>query len=230
MRYLAIALFVILSMPALYGQGPAPQHHGLRAYNLIRSNSVLYTDSSHLLETKTQFLHPTMAYFWNSARNITFEAELTTLDLQRTHRDITFQDSLGQYYSSNLVTTTEIAARFETILPIRKLQSERFKTGLGFAGGLAYYRTLIEPFSPIQFRNTNNTAEFQLQVVPRITYWFTQRLCLDLNIPYTFARMSYQVDRTWNPTLPPLYQKSNTFTYEGLPSGLSLRLGVGVTL
>lgn len=202
-----------------------------------QSNSSRLNDSSSYRyqssKSTLQILNPTIAFQWKSKKNNLHEIELTSLKLGKigTKTDI-FYDTTnnGQTLSGSDLTTTAISARYEYILNFNKSKDSKIVPSIGFGINPYYGQNNYSPKISSSFPTSEISVGMRTFITPRLTYFVTSKLFIDVNIPLCFFDTFYFIDKEDNPALPVQQRTIKTFDYNQFPKIFSGRLGVGLKL
>jgi hypothetical protein len=215
--------------------------NALKFYNLTtfeeQTKSRRLNDSSsyryQYTNTTLQILHPTIAFQWKSKKNNFHEIELTSLMLGKigTQTEITNDTTInGQTISRSNLKTTVISARYEYILNFNKSKDSKFVPSIGFGINPYYRQNNYSPKISNSFPTSEISVGMRTFITPRLTYFVTSKLFIDVNIPLCFFDTFYLVDKEDNPVIPVQQRTITTFNYSQFPKILSGRLGVGLKL
>lgn len=213
----------------------------LKIYNLTtfekQTNSRNLNDSSSLLiqntSTALQILQPTIAFQWTSKKNNFHEIELTSIILGKngTKTEI-INDPINnnQTVNGSDATTTVISVRYEYILNFNKSKYSRFVPSIGFGVNPYYRQDNYSPKISSSFPSSAINVGMRTFITPRLIYFATSKLFIDVNIPVCFFDTYYFLDRKDNPAVAVQQRKITTFNYNQFPKILSARIGVGLKL
>ena len=211
----------------------------LKIYNLTtfeeRTKSRRLSDSSsyryQYTNTTLQILHPTIAFQWKSKKNNFHEIELTSLMLGKigTQTEI-INDTInnGQTISGSDLKTSVISARYEYILNFNKSKDSKFVPSIGFGINPYYRQNNYSPKISSSFPTSEISVGMRTFITPRLTYFVTSKLFIDVNIPLCFFDTFYFVDKEDNPVIPVQQRTITTFNYSQFPKIFSGRFGVGL--
>lgn len=213
----------------------------LKIYNLTtfeeQTKSRRLNDSSsyryQYTNTTLQFLHPTIAFQWKSKKNNFHEIELTSLMLGKIGTQIEIINDTtnnGQTISGGDQKTTVISARYEYILNLNKSKASKFVPSIGFGINPYYRQNNYSPKISSSFSTSEISVGMRTFITPRLTYFVTSKLFIDVNIPLCFFDTFYFVDKEENPAIPVQQRTITTFNYSQFPKIFSGRLGVGLKL
>jgi hypothetical protein len=184
--------------------------------------------------TESQFLHPTIAFQWNSSVNNFHELELTNFILKKSETlTEVLTDSTGQrryVTAGDDLITTLISLRYEFILNLMKSKEKKWVPSFGFGASPYLHNVYDYPLTPTRFPVSDTYFGIRTFIIPRLTYYMSPKFFLDLNIPVCIFDTYYNLERTENPMLPVAERKNTTYNYEFLPGIFSGRLGVGLKL
>lgn len=199
-------------------------------YGKTESDSIydhyVYTDK------RLQVLHPTFAFQWKTKKNNFHEVELTNLSLDKAEMDVVLYDSTGtgQSISGAEIVTTSVSIRYEFILNFNGSGGNKFVPSLGFAGN-PYYRQINNiPKVSDSYRTSDKFLGARAFVIPRISYYFSSKFFVELNIPICFFDLYFQSEKDQDPRLSVKDQTTSTANFDLFPVFFSGRVGVGVKL
>lgn len=199
----------------------------------FKIENLQYT-SSQFRRTKTTstFFHPTFAIQLRNRKKNFHEIELNRWSINREKTiDKQYQPN-GQYVVLDQVriNNTNISLKYEFIIQFCKNRNTRIVPSLGFAINPFYSKERLNPLTSIIFEQSFAEAGFRTFVVPRLSYYFSKKFFLDLNVPLCFTNISYRREIFENPALPIWQQKSGLIQFEVSPKFMSARLGLGMKL
>jgi hypothetical protein len=213
----------------------------LKIYNLTTFEE--QTKSRRLNDTSTyryqytnttlQIFHPTIAFQWKSKKNNFHEIELTSLMLGKSGTKIEFINDTknnGQTINGDDLTTTVISARYEYILNFCKSNDSKIVPSIGFGINPYYRQNDYSPKISSSFPTSEISVGMRTFITPRLTYFVTSKLFIDVNIPLCFFDIFYFVDKEDNPAIPIQQRTITAFDYSQFPKIFSGRLGVGLKL
>lgn len=213
----------------------------LKVYNLTTfeeqtKSRKLNDSSSYRIQnsiTLLQILHPTIAFHWKSKNKNFHEIELTSLVLgkNKTITEITNDttDNSQTINGGNLITVL-ISVRYEYIVNFNKSKESKFVPSIGF-GIYPYYRQ--NNHSPVisnSFPTSEISAGVRTFITPRLSYFFTSKLFVDLNIPFCVFDTYILTDKENNPAIPVSQRNISSFNFNSFASIFSGRIGVGLKL
>lgn len=213
----------------------------LKIYNLTtfeeQTKSRKLNDSSfyryQYTNTTLQIFHPTIAFQWKSKKNNFHEIELTSLMLGKIGSQteiINDTTNNGQTISGSDQKITVISARYEYILNFNKSKVSKFVPSIGFGINPYYRQNNYSPKISSSFSTSDISLGMRTFITPRLTYFVTSKLFIDLNIPLCFFDTFFFVNKDENPTIPVQQRTITTFDYRQFPKIFSGRLGVGLKL
>ena len=237
-----ISIFVLL-LVSLYGWSQNTNldyEYAIKLYNLTTFedysktgvdtstwNSYYYTDKT------LQVLYPTVSFQWKTKKNDFHEIELTSFRLDKVETGTeTVIDSLGtiETISGGEIITTSISARYEYILNFNKSNDSKLVPSLGFGINPYYRQSNRMPYVSNEYQSSEKSIGARVFVSPRLTYYFSSRFFIDLNIPVCFSDIYFQSDKDEDPTLTIEQRTINTFDFESFPKFFSGRIGIGLKL
>lgn len=102
----------------------------------------------------------------------------------------------------------------------------RFKLYTGIGINPRYSFSRINPESSIAFSQKSNILELSAQIVPRISYKLTERIDLDLNMPFNFGTFLINRSVSSNPNLANARQLYTQTNFSVPTDQLQFRLGL----
>jgi hypothetical protein len=190
-------------------------------------NHYVYTDK------RLQVLHPTFAFQWKTSKNNFHEVELTSFSLTKveTGKEVK-NDTSGIYetISGAEVVTTYISVQYEFILNLNKSNPSKFVPSVGFAINPYYRQGNYIPKVTDSFRTSENYIGARAFIIPRLTYYFSQKFFIDLNISMCMFDSYYLSAKDLDPRLTVEEGIKNSFNLELFPKIFSARLGIGLKL
>lgn len=213
----------------------------LKVYNLTtfeeQTKSRRLNDSSSYRiqnsSTSLQILNPTIAFQWKSKKNNFHEIELTSLVLgkNKTKTEI-INDTTNnsQTINGGNLTTTLISARYEYIVNFNKSKESKLVPSIGFGINPYYRQNNYSPIISSSFPTSEISVGVRTFITPRITYFFTSKLFIDLNIPLCFFDTYILTDKENNPAIPVSQRNISSFNFSSFPAIFSGRIGIGLKL
>lgn len=210
----------------------------LKIYNLTsfdeQTISRRLTASSPLYQytnTTLQILNPTIAFQWQSKRNNFHEIELTSFMLGKIGKTIdTITTNSAQTISGSDLTITAISLRYEYILNFNKSKDSKLVPSISFGINPYYRQNNNSPKTSSSFHMSDINIGMRAFVAPRISYFLTSKLFLDVNIPLCFFDTFYYAGKEDNPALSLLERTTNTYKFSLFPKVFSGRIGIGIKL
>jgi len=239
MKKFIFSLFSIVVFLFVQAQNTTPGYkYAIKAYNLTSFYSGNTTsnlsDSSDMNFTTNdlKILHPTLAFQWQNTKGNYHELELTSFELGK----LSNQDELsGSSITANTiprssVIATNIAFRYEYILNFNKAETHKLVPSIGF-GGSTYYRLYkYQAKYSWEIPSSQQFIGLGIFATPRITYNFSSRMFLDVNIPVCVFDFNYLTNHQDNPFLELSERTTSEFNIELFPKILSGRVGIGLKL
>ena len=125
------------------------------------------------------------------------------------------------------IWTNNLGLRFEWNFPIFRKENSDFIAFLGVSMDPSVFYQKIKPMSTASFPTRVFELSNTLTVIPRVTYAFTNRFFMDINMPFSFVTFSGNYTYEDNPVLPSFARESINFRTR-LPSNIwAIRLGIG---
>jgi hypothetical protein len=178
-----------------------------------------------------QILHPTIAFQWRSKMNNFHEIELTSFMLGKIGKTT---DSLttnsAKTISGGDHTRTAISLRYEYILNFNKSKDSKLVPSIGFGINPYFGQNRYSPKTSFSFPSSDISLGMKALITPRITYFLTSKLFIDVNIPLCFFDTFYFVGKENNPALSLLERTTNTSNFSLFPKVYSGRIGIGIKL
>ncbi|MDY0216530.1 MAG: hypothetical protein RBS19_06215 [Bacteroidales bacterium] len=210
----------------------------LKIYNLTsfdeQTISRRLTASSPLYQytyTTLQILHPTIAFQWRSKKNNFHEIELTSFMLGKIGKTTdTITTNSAQTISGGDLTITAISLRYEYILNFNKSKDCKLVTSIGFGINPYYRQNTNSPKISSSFHTSDFNIGMRAFITPRISYFLTSKLFLDLNIPLCIFDSFYYTGKDDNPALSLLERTTNTYKFSLFSKVFSGRIGIGIKL
>lgn len=202
---------------------------------LITSKKLNDTSSfrNQFTNTSLQIVHPTIAFQWRSRKNNFHELELTNLmigKLRSKTEVINDTTGNGETIGGDELSTSLISVRYEYIVNFNKLKERKLVPSIGLAVN-PYYRQI--DFSPVissEFPNSETSFGMKAFITPRLTYFMTSKLFLDINVPLCFFDTFYLNNKDESPTIPIPERSISSFNFNLIPRLFSARIGVGLKL
>ncbi len=238
-NYLSI-IFLLLFIQKGHSQNTYIDYkNAIKVYNLttFESSSKSRSDSAsfslHSSNSTTEYFHPTVAYQWKSKKNNFHEIELTNFILRNNKsKDEIVNDSSGtkQTKISSRTTTALISVRYEYILNFNKSKDTRFVPSLGFGVRPFYKQEDIKIDVPASLPSSEKYIGLSTYITPRLTYYVSSKLFIDINIPLSIFSMSYNTELLDNPAIPKDNRTVHSLNFDELTNVFSGRIGVGLKL
>ena len=235
-------LFFLVCVTMCICQNAIPSYrYSFKVYGLSVSESYEYTQRfgnedpyTRITEMSNwRIFHPTFALQWKTKADNYQEIELTFLEISsneflRTRFDNEDLSYPSFYYEAGTkVTTTHVSLRYEYIYRLTKAVDRRFDFSLG-AGINPYFFNISEnPVISNQFPTHERNMGAFFQVVPRIQFNLSNKLYMDLNVPFCLFYYNHRRLEREDPQLIDEL-KIQTFTDNTLlPDVYSVRIGLG---
>lgn len=212
----------------------------VKIYNLTSFEEIIVTkkpnDSSSFhydyIDRNLQILHPAMAVQWKTKKNNFHEIELTNFTLNQLEKEtkvINDTNGIIQAVSAgDNLNTAYISVRYEYILNFNKLKDKKIllSSGFGFSPFYKYEKDI--PSVSSSFPASEVNIGLRVFVTPRLTYFVSSRLFIDINIPLCVWDLDYIIDKDENPALTAAQQSAGSFNFQQFPKIFSGRAGVGL--
>jgi len=178
-----------------------------------------------------QILHPTIAFQWRSKKNNFHEIELTSFMLGKIGKTTdSITTNSAQTISGGDLTITEISLRYEYILNFNKSKDSKLVPSIGFGINPYYRQNKYSPKTSSSFPTSDINVGMRAFVTPRICYFLTSKLFLDVNIPLCIFDTFYYDGKEDNPALSLLERTTSTYNFSQFPKVFSGRIGIGIKL
>ena len=236
-----LTLIFVLIVSFLFAQSQNTNldyKYAVKAYNLASyytgSIPAKISDSSDITFTTDdlKILHLSLAFQWQNKKKNFHELELTSFELGK----LSNQDELsggsgsGNTIPRNGVITTNIAFRYEYIVNFNKTETRKLVPSIGF-GGSPYYRLYkyevkYEWQSPL----SQQFIGLSLFATPRLSYYLSSRVFLDMSIPICVFDFNYMINKLDVPFLELSERTTSVLNINMFPKILSGRIGIGLKL
>jgi hypothetical protein len=175
-----------------------------------------------------RIFHPTFAFQWKTMCNNFQEVELTDFSFGITGHDASDTTGIEDQGNDKKFTTAYVSARYEYILNFNKKKDTKFVPSLGFGINPYYWHYTDSPEASNAYWNAENIFGARYFLTPRLTYYFSNKFFIDLNIPICLFDTYFESYKSEDPTLPIEEQRTSSFTLEAFPKVFSGRIGVGL--
>ena len=214
---------------------------GLKLYNTtifeVQSKSTLVSDTSNVrfqyTNTNSQILHPSFAYQWKSKKNNFHEIELTNFTVNKVGTKTEYVSDTsanGQLISGEETRNTAISLRYEYIVVLNKSKNSKIVPSIGFGVNPYFRKSSISYESATSFPSSNQSFGVRSFITPRITYFLTSKLFLDVNIPICLFDNYILTESIDNPAVPISQRDISTYNFNQFPKFISGRIGIGIKL
>ena len=212
----------------------AVKMYNLTSYEKFSTSNNLNDSTSNLTLNSTgssfQLFHPTVAFQWKSKNNNFHEIELTHLIFgkESTLTELN-NDSINfnQTIDGGTMTQTHISARYEFILNFNKSKEHKIVPSIGFGINPYYSQDDFSPKTSSSFATSEKSVGIKTFITPRLTYFLTSKLFLDVNIPVCLFDLALDSDTQDNPIIPIEQRTVSTFNFNQFPNVFSGRIGIG---
>jgi hypothetical protein len=234
MKNAIVFAILLLSVGAAQAQSqPAPTTVGLRLYNNIRYASENVYLPGSLSTTKTlDFIQPSLAVFWGKGGGTLQEFEVSKFQVGARSTELaTRNDTTGQVgtaYSGNRNKESRFRARYEALVPMFQSAEKQLQIRMGFGLVLDCGQLRSTPVETTSFPTQSTAVKIQAMVTPRLTYWFTERWGLDINVPLGLAGLEFIGGKNDNPALPVNSRTYTQMNFDMVISEVALRAGVAM--
>jgi len=200
-------------------------------YSKYRGDTTAY--SFRNTTTLLQILHPTIAFQWKTKKYNFHEIELTNFMLSKTGTKTEIVNDTtgsGQMVNGNDLIATLISARYEYIFNFNKSKDKKLVPSLGFSINPYFRQNNYIPKISTSFKTVERYFGATTFIIPRLTYYLSSKLFIDVNIPLCFSDIYRLTDKDENPAIPARQQTITNYNFELFPKIFSGRLGVGLKL
>lgn len=242
MKKCSLIILLLLFMKSGWPQNTNLDYkNAIKIYNLTtfeeysKSKKINDTSSNHFYYTTStlQILQPTIAFQWKTKKNNFHEIELTSFMLGKLGTKTEIKNdttNIGQTISGNDVISTSISARYEYILNFNKSKDRKLVPSLGFGINPYYRQNKYLPKISSSFPTSEKYFGAKVFLTPRISYYLTSKLFIDINIPICISEIYYTIDKDENPVLTVKQRTTSSTDFRGFPKIFSGRIGVGLKL
>jgi hypothetical protein len=238
---LALILLILLFTTGWSQNTYLNYQSGLKLYNTSifeeQSKSMLVSDTSSVrfqyTNTNSQILHPSIAFQWKSKTNNFHEIELTNFMLNKVGTKTAYvsdTSASGQLVSGEYITNTAFSLRYEYIVVFNKSKDSQVVPSIGFGVNPYFRRSSISYESSTSFPSSNQNIGLRTFVTPRITYFLTSKLFLDVNIPICLFDNFISTESIDNPAVPISQREISSYNFNQFPKFISGRVGIGLKL
>jgi hypothetical protein len=242
MKRIGIIILLLLFMKSGWTQNANLDYkNAIKIYNLTSfeeynksrtpdensSNIYSYTTATH------QILHPTIAFQWKTKKNNFNEIELTSFMLGKLGTEIEIKnDSTNIQYitDGSDVISTLISARYEYILNFNKSKDRKLVPSLGFGINPYFSQNKYLPKVTSSFVTSEKYLGVKVFFTPRLSYYLTSRVFLDLNIPVCVGEIYYTIYKEDNPAIVADQRTTSSIDFREFPKIFSGRIGIGLKL
>jgi len=242
-KLISLIVFVLFNLCLWSQKENLDFKYAVKLYNLtsfedkskkeIEVDSSIYVNSYEIIDKTLKILHPTVAFQWKTKKNNLHEIELTNFSLDKVEtgkENKSDTSGINGSISGAEIITTSVSMRYEFILNFKEFGRNKLVPSLGFAGN-PYFRQIIDnPKVSDSYRTSENYIGARAFVIPRLSYYFSSKFFIDLNIPICFFDLYFQSERDQDPTLTLEKQTVNTVNFDAFPPFFSGRIGVGLNL
>jgi hypothetical protein len=212
--------------------------NGLKIYNLstfeenFKSIQLSDTSSYQFTNTSTQILHPTIAFQWKARNNNFHEIELTNFEIGKTGAKTEFvADTNGiPFVSGQDIVTTALSVRYEYILNFNKSKDSKLVPSLGFGVNPYFRKNKYSPLASSSLPAFESSFGLRAFITPRVTYFITQKIFVDFNIPLCLFDNFILTEMLDNANLPVEQRTVSTYNFNQFPKFISGRIGIGIKL
>jgi hypothetical protein len=232
-------LFLLVFVKTSWSQNTNLDYRsGLKIYNLstfeenFKSIRLSDTSSYQFTNTSTQILHPTIAFQWKARNNNFHEIELTNFEIGKTGAKTEFvADTNGiPFVSGQDIVTTALSVRYEYILNFNKSKDSKLVPSLGFGVNPYFRKNKYSPLASSSFPASESSFGLRAFITPRVTYFITQKIFVDFNIPLCLFDNFILTEMRDNANLPVEQRTVSTYNFNQFPKFISGRIGIGIKL
>jgi hypothetical protein len=239
-------ILILLSLAAVtlaaQAQNPHLEYkHALKLYNLSSYEELVETtrwndSSGYSTQTNSlamQWLQPALAFQWKSKKNNFHEIELSNLTwgTEGKKTEILYDTTIRrQTINGATVTSTSIAARYEYIVMNSNEKSQKWVPSIGFGIQPYFRRNAYVPQLATSYQNREMRMGLRTFITPRLTYFLSSKLYIDLNIPICLLHGFVYSTNTENPSIPINQRTVTTYNLNPFAQAISGRIGIGVKL
>jgi hypothetical protein len=238
-KYLSI-IFLLLFIQKGFAQNINTDYKSaIKIYNLTyyeNSDKSIFDStiySTHTKNSSLKFFHPTVAFQWKSKKNNFHEIELTNFNLTKNKSEkeiVNDSTNSTQLTKSKITYNALISLRYEYIIVFKKLKQNKFVPSLGF-GIKSYFKDNYTKHEYPQFFTTSNKQlGFNTYITPRINYFFSQKIFIDVNIPICIFSLDYNSELINNPANSNKNTEYNVLNFDAFNNAFSARIGFGVKI
>lgn len=172
------------------------------------------------------FSRISLAFAINTNKNFIHEMEIIIPELSKSINkvklplDYSFQDD-----GTRVGTISTFSLRYE-ISKIVSNPSKKFRFNLGLGINPYFTETEYEPEVSNAYYGNTKLLGASFNIIPRINCNFTDKILIDLNIPFKLYDLQNEETSDNNPSLPIRQQTSNEFTNTFFEDAYTIRLGV----
>jgi len=214
---------------------------GIKLYNTTifeeQSKSMLVSDTSSIriqyTNKNSQILHPTIAFQWKSKTNNFHEIELTNFMVNKVGTKTEYvsdTSASGQLVSGEYITNTALSIRYEYIAVLNKSKNNKIVPSIGFGVNPYFRKSSIAYESSTSFPSSNQSIGVRAFITPRINYFLTSKLFLDVNIPICLFDNYILTESSDNPAIPISQRDISSYNFNQFPKFISGRIGIGIKL
>lgn len=241
MKNYALIISLLLLSNFAWSQNPNLDYkHAVKIYNVSTysrtSNKTFMNDSLNTqmkeIYSSFQFFNPSIALQWATKRNNFHEISMGNMQFGKTQmkREISSDSSATQVLSGYQNKTSSMAGRYEFILNFNKSKDTKFVPSLGFGVSPYFSMSRSKPLVASAFPTSQNRIGFNVFIAPRLTYYFSSKFFLDVNIPICLVDNYMQINKSNNPILPAGQGTVSTYNINQFPKIFTGRVGIGLKI
>jgi len=241
MKSLQLNLCFLFFAGQLFSQNEnADSRYAAKIYNLSSFGQAYRTSGdtsvfgSKAIGNGMSLVHPTFAFQLRGKKGNYHELELINLyQIKNPVATDIFDDSSQTFVvlpDGAQQTATYLSFRYEYTMSFKTDDAAKMEFSLGFGINPHFSARKLESFTPTVFNSNQRTFGFRTFVIPRLSYFLTSKLFLDLNIPIAVTDMGFTRAQNFNPVIPEQQQTISNFNLQALPRVITCRIGVGLRL
>ena len=170
-----------------------------------------------------------------SRSNNTFhEIEFSRAMINQTFKYYSVWDSISKkatVVNGSKRTVSMVALRYEYMTRLFKKGEGNLKTFFGYSLHPYYLSAQDNPGASTHFPEKHREAGVDVALVPRLTYEISERLYLDLNIPFVIVNGVFISKKIDDPALPDKLRTTSYFTFDSFTGDqMHFRLGMGLRI
>lgn len=136
----------------------------------------------------------------------------------------------GQLTSGEEIINSALSLRYEYIVAFNKSKDSKIVPSIGFGVNPYFRKSSIAYESSTSFPSSTQSIGVRSFITPRITYFLTSKLFLDVNIPICLFDNFILTESSDNPTVPISQRDISSYNFNQFPKFISGRVGIGIKL